>query len=191
MEMKPSYSIKLFLGVALFACGGEQKVQIKQPEPIESVFQMGEKAEGRNQQPAAPKAEAHRTVKDLDAVREQLKCEVRREQIEAEYQNALSSMTHTRCSKDNDCIALPAATQCSNRTCLSAVSPLNRSFAKVVKAIQYQVDASKCPSLTRQCAKSLYEKRLVATCERSSAPFVCNKGRCEVKNDTEQGMHVW
>lgn len=121
------------------------------------------------------------TPTDAAATADSKQCERDRERIEDNYQNALNKTKHRACAQDLECILLPAYTFCSSTICLNRSSTVNRTYAKQVKAIQYQADLKACEQLTRACAAPLYQKRLATTCSKNRARAHCDQGQCAIK----------
>ena len=137
------------------------------------------------QTPSQTKTPSKRTLTtstNAPATKENKQCKRDRTRIENNYQQALNKTKHRACTRDLECILLPAYTFCSSVVCLNRSSTVNRAYAKQVKDIQYQADLKACEQLTRACATPLYQKRLATTCSKNRARAHCDQGQCVIKN---------
>ena len=103
-------------------------------------------------------------------------CKARRGKVESTYQAALGRVEHRVCSGHEQCVLLPRVTLCSQRSCVYDGAPINRRYAKKVKALQYDVDAKLCLQLTRECASNIITKRRTARCKIPPYQAVCREG---------------
>lgn len=107
-------------------------------------------------------------------------CTTERNRIETVYQHALAKPTHRACKKDHQCLLLPNRTLCSNALCIRESAPVNRTYAKTLKAIQYEADLKTCDDLTQEC-KPMVHKRRGAQCGTRRFKAVCDGGLCTAK----------
>ena len=105
-------------------------------------------------------------------------CKIQRRSIEADYQKLFRVKKHHQCTKDNDCLLLPKTTMCADDLCVRDEAPVNRRFAKKLKAAQYKADTQSCADLNQECANTLMRKRGRANCKKRKRYPLCQEGRC-------------
>lgn len=105
-------------------------------------------------------------------------CRVQRRSVEGDYQKLFRVKKHTQCKKDSDCLFLPKSTTCADALCIRDEAPVNRRFAKKLKAAQYKADTQSCADLNQECAQALMKKRARASCKNRKRYALCQKGQC-------------
>ena len=183
MLNSPTQCIAVLAMVSSIACAYQFRDRPRQtdvPKPVKRTRILTEHSTAPPPQPQS----INKGAPDSEQSPSMTQCLIDRERIENNYQQALNKTKHRACTQDLECILLPAYTVCSSALCLNRSFAVNRTYAKHVKAIQYQADLKVCEQLTRSCAAPLYQKRLATSCSKNRARAYCEQGQCVIKGET-------